>query len=334
MGRKKSMGKKIFAAAVATGIAGGYTWLCNRLFDSTVARNGQWSYGGKKSEKSAAKGENKGETGAVPFARYGDVPAKAREWLVSQEQEELTIHSTVDETPLFARYLHCEEPKRIILCVHGYRGSSANSFAGIAQWLHENDSDLLLIDQRACGHSGGEYITFGAREKYDVLDWLELLEYNNRKGLPIYLYGVSMGAATVAMASGQTLPPNVRGMIVDCGFTSMKDTCSQCLKKWYHLPSFPVMQTFNYKCEAEAHFSIQEANAESALRKCRIPALFIHGTQDEFIPPAHAIRNYQACGSPEKDILWVAGAGHAVSMYEDPAAYREAMMRLFETCEK
>ena len=236
MGSKNKNRTKIIGAAAAAGAALGYTAVCNQLFDFTVARKSLWSYGGKKKKDGKAK--------AVPLDRYGRIPEQDQEWLKNREQDELEICSTVDDTPLFGRYLRCENPKRIILCAHGYRTNSLKDFAGVARWLHENNCDLLTIDQRGCGKSGGEYITFGAREKYDVLDWLDFVESHNRKGLPVYLYGVSMGAATVSCASGLTLPPNVRGMIADCGYTSMKDICTLCLKKWFHLPAFPAESAF------------------------------------------------------------------------------------------
>ena len=177
MGSKNKNRTKIIGAAAAAGAALGYTAVCNQLFDFTVARKSLWSYGGKKKKDGKAK--------AVPLDRYGRIPEQDQEWLKNREQDELEICSTVDDTPLFGRYLRCENPKRIILCAHGYRTNSLTDFAGVARWLHENNCDLLTIDQRGCGKSGGEYITFGAREKYDVVDWLDFIESHNRKGLPV-----------------------------------------------------------------------------------------------------------------------------------------------------
>ena len=94
----------------------GYTAVCNQLFDFTVARKSLWSYGGKKKKDGKAK--------AVPLDRYGRIPEQDQEWLKNREQDELEICSTVDDTPLFGRYLRCENPKRIILCAHGYRTNS------------------------------------------------------------------------------------------------------------------------------------------------------------------------------------------------------------------
>ena len=73
-----------------------------------------------------------------------------------------------DGLVLHAYYLPAENPKRFVLLSHGYKGSGFGDFAYTARFLHENNCNLLFIDQRCCGASQGEYITFGAWEQYDV----------------------------------------------------------------------------------------------------------------------------------------------------------------------
>jgi len=320
---------KLIAAGLAAGAGASYAALSHKLFQFTCARDAEWNYGGKN---------NKGKDGetkeAAPLSRYGSAPEKDREWLKSQLMEEAVIRSSVDDTMLFGRYFSCEAPKRKILCVHGYRASANSDFSGMAKWLHDNDCALLLIDQRACGHSEGDYVTFGAKEKYDVLDWLDWLADRGPKNIPIYLFGVSMGATTVCCASEFDLPKETAGIIADCGFTSMKDILAKSAKEWFHLPKYPLLWSVGSECESAAHFRIQDADAESALRKCRVPVLFIHGTADEFVPPSQAIRNYHACASKYKDILWIDGAGHACSMYQDPQKYQMAVSDFFTEAEK
>ena len=86
----------------------------------------------------------------------------------------------------------------------------------------EHQCDVLFIEHRCCGDSEGKYITFGAKEQWDVKQWAVYMAERNKEKLPIYLYGQSMGAASVLMASGHTLPPEVKGLIADCGFQSME----------------------------------------------------------------------------------------------------------------
>ncbi|MEG0766219.1 MAG: alpha/beta hydrolase, partial [Clostridia bacterium] len=57
----------------------------------------------------------------------------------------------------------------------------------------------------------------------------------------IVLFGVSMGGATVMMASGETLPPNVKAIIEDCGYSSIYDEFVHQLHDAYRLPAFPIL---------------------------------------------------------------------------------------------
>ena len=61
-----------------------------------------------------------------------------------------------------------------------------------------------------------------------------------------------------------------------------------------------------------------------ALKNTDIPVLFIHGTDDRFVPVEMTYENYKACAS-EKQLLIVPGAGHAMSYMTDKAAYENAV---------
>ena len=80
--------------------------------------------------------------------------------------------------------------------------------------------NLLAVDERAHGESEGTYITFGVRERHDVATWAAYAAMHFGPAHPLILDGLSMGAATVLMASELELPASVRGIIADCGFSS------------------------------------------------------------------------------------------------------------------
>lgn len=111
----------------------------------------------------------------------------------------------------------------------------------MAKYLHEHQCDVLFIEHRCCGDSEGNYITFGAKEQWDVQQWAVYMAERNKEKLPIYLYGQSMGAASVLMASGHTLPPEVKGLIADCGFQSMERQMRDMAANWFHLHHIPLL---------------------------------------------------------------------------------------------
>ena len=148
--------------------------------------------------------------------------------------EPVTIRSR-DGLKLYGRYYHVREGAPVQIQVHGYRGSALRDFCGGSKLAREMGMNILLVDQRAHGGSGGRTITFGIRERWDCLSWAEYAA--ERFGdVDIYLVGVSMGAASVLMASELDLPENVAGIIADCPFSSPEAIIAKVCREDLHLP--------------------------------------------------------------------------------------------------
>ncbi len=254
---------------------------------------------------------------------------EGKAWCMQQDMQDCYMESK-DGLVLHAYYLPAENPKRFVLLSHGYKGSGFGDFAYTARFLHENNCNLLFIDQRCCGASQGEYITFGAWEQYDVQGWAYYISKRNKKRLPIYLYGESMGAAAVLMASGHKLPAEVRGLVADCGFRSMKGQVKDMAADWFHLHWIGLMLfRLDLFCRALAGFRMKDADTTKALEKNKRPVLFFHGEEDTYVNYKNSIYNYSVCQAP-KDLLIISEARHLCSAYEKPELYREKLSGFFE----
>ena len=270
-----------------------------------------------------------------PRNGYEDKYEEGKAWCMSfvdsedgLKMKDLYITSQ-DGLRLHAYYFPSENPRRIVLLSHGYRGSSFGNFANTARFLHENGCDLLFIDQRCCGKSEGKYITFGAKEHLDVLDWTDLLAKNNTAGLPIYLYGESMGAASVLMAAGHTLPDCVRGIISDCGFSSMKQQLRDIADEWFHIQWIELLlMRVSLFCRLFAGFKMSDADTADALSRCTVPVLFFHGSNDTYVKAHNSVINFELCRS-KKELVIIPGARHLCCPYVDEALYREKLSEFF-----
>lgn len=251
-----------------------------------------------------------------------------KQWCREQEMMDWDMESE-DGLKLHALYFPAENAVRNVILCHGYRGSSFGDFAISARFLHENGCNLLMIDERCCGLSEGEYITFGAMEKRDIRDWTWLLSKRDTKKLPIYLYGMSMGAASVLMASGYELPQQVHGLIADCGFRSMRGELGDLAKNWFNLKRIPLLL---WRCEIFSRqfgkFSMKDADTTRALERNRRPVLFIHGQEDSFVYPENTMHNYTICKAP-KELFIVPGARHLSSIYVAPEKYKKKLLDMF-----
>ncbi|MEA4912014.1 MAG: alpha/beta hydrolase [Oscillospiraceae bacterium] len=270
--------------------------------------------------------------GESPWAAFQETVDAGSAWLLAADKEDVYITS-FDGLRLHGYFLSAQGPaERVLLCAHGYRGSYNFDFSGAARWCHDNGCHLLLIDERAHGQSEGNYICYGAKERFDVRDWAVWLDKRFGGVLPIYLDGLSMGAATVLMASGLTLPGSVRGVIADCGFTSPRAIFEYNIRALYHLPAYPLLWFFGLYCRVFARFGLDDASTLESLRVNTRPVLLVHGGEDRFVPTDMSRENYAACKAP-KELLIVDGVGHAASYLKDPQTYRQKMLELFRRAE-
>lgn len=253
---------------------------------------------------------------------------EGKAWCREQNMRDCYVRS-MDGLMLHASYLPAENAKRFVILCHGYKGSGFGDFANIAKFLHENNCNLLFIDERCCGASEGEFITFGAKEQYDVQRWAYYIAERNKDKLPVYLYGESMGAAAVLMASGQKLPGEVRGLIADCGFQSMKGQLRDIAANWFHLHWVELLLfRVDLFCGFLAGFRMKEADTANAMRTNKRPVLFFHGLNDTYVSPVNSKYNYSLCRAP-KELVIIPEARHLCSAYEAPELYRGKLLNFF-----
>ena len=173
-----------------------------------------------------------------------------------------------------------------------------------------------MPDNRAHGESEGTYIGFGWLDRLDCIQWIHQVKDYFHKDLQIVLHGISMGSATVLMASGEELPNDVKCIISDCGFTSVLDEFKHELHQ-RHIPASLVLPTATLLSKKRVGYSFKEASTIEQVKKSKTPTLFIHGDRDNFVPTYMVYDLYNAC-SADKDLLIVEGAGHAQSYLVDP----------------
>lgn len=234
---------------------------------------------------------------------------------------EITSH---DGIKLVGHWYEKPNAKRIVVAMHGWRSSWSQDFGMIADFMHENGCSVLYAEQRGQNSSGGDHMTFGLLERYDCLDWINWVNEYTQGELPIYLAGISMGATTVLMAAGLELPDNVRGIVADCGFTSPHAI-------WKHVTEENLHLSYNFHgnlverlCQKKINMGTKEYSTIGAMQHCHVPVLFVHGTDDTFVPVSMTYENYQACTAP-KQLLVVPGASHGLSYYVEKDRYEKVV---------
>lgn len=159
----------------------------------------------------------------------------------------------------------------------------------------------------------------GWPDRLDLMTWLDAL-IEEHPDAEIVLFGLSMGASTVMMASGEDLPANVKVIVEDCGYSSVGKVFIHQLKDQFGLPPFPVMNAANTVIKMRAKYDINEASALNQVAKSKTPILFIHGDEDSFVPFSMLDELYNAA-TVEKEKLIIKGAEHGDAVLVDPERY-------------
>lgn len=222
---------------------------------------------------------------------------------------------------LSGRYYHVADGAPLDIAFHGYRSSGLTDFCGGAELSREMGHNLLLVDQRAHGRSQGRTISFGIRERYDVLSWVEYALDRFGQDTKILLYGISMGASTVLMASELSLPGNVKGIVADCPYSSPARIIMSVARRM-RIPA-GVAAVFSWVgARVFGGFDLRETDPVRAVRQAAVPILLIHGESDGFVPCDMSAeiqrsnpRKVYRCTFP--------GADHGISFLVDRPRYRQ-----------
>lgn len=202
--------------------------------------------------------------------------------------------------------------------MHGYRDNPVR-MADYALHFYEKGWNVLLPGQRGHGWSDGDYIDMGIYACKDVVKWINFI-ISQDKDAQIMLYGVSMGAATVMNATGQTLPLNVKCAVEDCGYSSTWDQFKYRMLSDIHLPSFPILNLAERIAKKRYGFNFRDVAPKNEIHNSNTPMLFIHGTADTYVPfqMQDIVFTAAIC---EKEKLVVPGAVHSKSVYTEPELY-------------
>lgn len=240
--------------------------------------------------------------------------------LKERPYEFVTIRS-YDGLILAGHYYHVKDGAPLDIGFHGYRSSYLVDFSGGSELSFEMEHNLLLIDQRAHGKSGGRTITFGIKERLDLLKWVEYAVNRFGSDTPIFLYGVSMGGATVLMASNLNLPSNVKGIVADCPYTNVMDIILHVARDM-PIPLFLVKPFVIIGAKIYGGFDVNEIDAPTALHDAKVPVLIIHGDGDTLVPCT--MSEAAVTANPQKVKRYIIpGAEHGICYLVDTKKYHQ-----------
>lgn len=211
---------------------------------------------------------------------------------------------------------------KLAVLIHGYSGR-ASEMAVYAKIYYDMGFDIFAPDNRGHGESGGKAIGMGWLDRLDYLRWLKILNArnDNSKSMEILIHGHSMGGAVASILAGEELPLNVKGIISDCAYDSVKNILKWQLKHMFKMPAFPMLQVTSVICKVRAGYFFGEGDVTARVAKCKIPVMFIHGNQDTFVPFSMVDNLYNSVDPSLRELWIVDGAKHIGSIRTDAEGY-------------
>ena len=260
------------------------------------------------------------------FAKLDENYAYQADWLKDARArlQDTVIMSQTDGSRLHGWYLKSLQPSnKVAMLVHGYKDNALRMLGVGHVYADSLGYNLILPDLHAHGLSEGDYIQMGWLDRLDVKQWVEFapaLLGIDPDSTEIVVHGISMGAATTMMLSGEELPATVKCFVEDCGYTSVWEEYVGQLKEQFGLPEMPLLYIASQVCQLRCGWSFKEASAIEAVKRCQLPMMFIHSDADTFVPFAMMEPLYQAKSEPKEK--WVTkDSSHAKSLKDHYEEY-------------
>lgn len=222
---------------------------------------------------------------------------------------------------LHSYYISASEPTaKTAMLIHGYTDNAISMLMLGHLYNREWNYNVFLPDLQYHGLSEGRAIQMGWKDRLDVMEWMDVANHLYGDSARIVVHGISMGAATTMMVSGEDVPDYVRCFVEDCGYTSVWDEFSQEIQVRFNLPVFPLLYTGDWLCRIKYGWGMKEASSLEQVKKSRLPMYFIHGDEDTFVPTWMVYPLYEAKPGPKE--LWIVPqTKHAVAFYNHPVEY-------------
>lgn len=305
---KKSTGRKMLEFAAETGLwasAGALAGAANYFYDFSM-----------KPVKHDPSEDGDPKEDPYTCGRLWMNNHPLREDWYAKSDDGLLIHSNYIPSP------QPEGEHRYAICVHGYSDTSESVGQYAMVYRNKYGMNVLLPDLRGHGKSEGTYVGYGYHDRLDIITWIDQILKRDPEAL-ILLHGISMGAATVMMATGELLPSNVKACVEDAGYSTAVEEFKHVYNNLKPKPPVPVdvmMPALRAVALIRAGYALGQASPIDAVKRSVTPTLFIHGEADTFIP-CSMMKKLFAAAACEKMYLIVKGAEHVKSVVVDPEGY-------------
>ena len=220
------------------------------------------------------------------------------------------LFTTNDAITIDAWHATQKNAKGSIAMFHGHLATKSR-IVDEAVALYKMGYNVLLVDFRGHGNSGGDYCTIGHDEAEEVKIAYEFLVDKGEQ--KIYFWGVSMGAAAITCAFDKYYVKPT-GVILELPYGSLMQAV-EARTRMMGLPAQPVASLLTFWGGVENGFNAFGLNPATYAKKIDCPVLLQAGARDNRVSMDEIDEIFANLASTKKQKVVYETAGHQ-SLYE------------------
>ena len=249
---------------------------------------------------------------------YGEKLNVSSEW-ISEKSKKVQIDNSEKKTLTALEIKNEHVSNSYIIICHQY-GGSPEAMEEYAKHFYDLGFNIMIPFMRGHGESSYNNISLGWEDRLDIADWAESIVKKDEKA-KIALFGVSLGANAVTLASAEDLPDNVRLVISDSCYTSIDELVKEYLKNETNMSSLLTSNLMSVFGKNKLGESFKNADTTVKVRCIELPVMFINGENDSVVPPLLSKKLYENCEAEGVEEVLIENGTHGKNLEADKDAY-------------
>jgi len=217
--------------------------------------------------------------------------------------------------------------KGYMILIHGVGGCKEH-FLGLAQDLAHRGIASVVFDLRAHGTSGGQYCTYGAKEKKDIAQIVSAIQ-KRAPGLPIGIWGNSLGGA-IALQSLE-YDQRIAFGVIESTFTDLSQIVIDYKKRILKGIGSKLVSDYVLKRAGEiGDFDPFKIKPINAVKNIQQPVFIAHGDADKNISYRYGQQLFKNLKTADKEFYLVEGGEHFGLFNQGGDAYKSKLMAFID----
>lgn len=217
-----------------------------------------------------------------------------------------------DQVNISSWFIPIDSSKKAIILLSGIGG---NRLGGVsrAKFYLDNGFNVLTPDLRGTGASGGDLISFGWNERYDLLACVDFLK---KRGMEkIAVHGMSLGAATIVYSFQEN--PDYEFVVLESCYDNITNALKNRVDK-FPIPSFAFYPMTKFT-EMRVEASSEDLSPERFIGLNKSPIFILAGDSEIRVKKEETEKLFSKCNSVTKHLHFFKNAHHEdfMNRYEE-----------------